>query len=104
MENYFFDIREESNDNRVFVLVIYDIIDNKRRIRLSRYLQGFGFRVQKSAFEALIQENVYRKMISGLEEFVSEDDNIRVYRIIGKGQVRNFGKQVSEATEELIII
>ncbi len=104
MEDYFFDIREDSSDDRVFVLIIYDIIDNKRRIRLSKYLQGFGFRIQKSAFEALIQERVYRKMLSGLEQYVTEDDNIRVYRIIGKGQVRNFGKQVSEAAEELIII
>ena len=104
MEDYFFDIREDSSDDRVFVLIIYDIIDNKRRIRLSKYLQGFGFRIQKSAFEALIHERVYRKMLSGLEQYVTEDDNIRVYRIIGKGQVRNFGKQVSEAAEELIII
>ncbi len=104
MEDYFFDIREDSSDDRVFVLIIYDIVDNKRRIRLSKYLQGFGFRIQKSAFEALIQERIYRKMLSGLEQYVTEDDNIRVYRIIGKGQVRNFGKQVSEAAEELIII
>lgn len=47
MENYFFDIKEDQKDDRVFVLVIYDIMDNKRRTKLSKYLQGFGFRVQK---------------------------------------------------------
>ena len=104
VENYFFEIREDQKDDRVFVLIIYDIVNNKRRVRLSKYLQGFGFRIQKSAFEALVQEKVYRKMISGLDQFVTDDDNIRVYKIIGKGQVKNYGKQVSNETEETIII
>ncbi|MCM1495119.1 MAG: CRISPR-associated endonuclease Cas2 [Bacteroides sp.] len=104
MENYFFDIREDVRDDRVFVLVIYDIIDNKRRIRLAKYLQGYGFRIQKSAFEALIRDSVYQKMIAGLGKFVTDEDNVRVYRIIGKGQVKNFGKDVSQTTEDLIII
>ena len=51
MENYFFDIQEEKKDDRVFVLIIYDIVDNKRRVKLAKYLQGYGFRVQKSALE-----------------------------------------------------
>lgn len=104
MENYFFDIKENEKDERVFVLIIYDIVSNKKRVQLSKYLQGFGFRIQKSAFEALIQEKVYQKMIAGLERFVTEEDNIRVYKIIGKGQVKNFGKQIQNETEETIII
>lgn len=104
MENYFFDIREDQKDDRVFVLIIYDIINNKNRLRLSKYLKGYGFRVQKSAFEAIITESKYKKMILGLNQFVTEDDNIRVYKIIGKGQVKNFGKQLSIDTQETIII
>ena len=104
MENYFFDIREDQKDDRVFVLIIYVIINNKNRLRLSKYLKGYGFRVQKSAFEAIITESKYKKMILGLNQFVTEDDNIRVYKIIGKGQVKNFGKQLSIDTQETIII
>lgn len=104
MENYFFDIREDKKDDRVFVLIIYDIIENKRRVQLSKYLQGYGFRIQKSVFEAIIQEKLYYKMLSGLEKFVTKEDNIRVYKIIGKGQVQNFGKDVECASEDLIIV
>lgn len=104
MENYFFEIREDKKDDRVFVLIIYDIIENKRRVQLAKYLQGYGFRIQKSAFEAVIQEKIYNKMLAGLEKYVTEEDNIRVYKIIGKGQVKNFGKTVECMTENAIII
>ena len=104
MENYFFETTENVRDNRVFVLIIYDIVDNRRRVKLSKYLEGFGFRVQKSAFEALIREAVYNKMVSGIHQFVRENDSVRIYKIIGKGQVKTFGKDVEYSTEETIII
>lgn len=104
MENYFFDIQDEKKDDRVFVLIIYDIVDNGRRVKLAKYLQGYGFRVQKSAFEATIKEKVYRKMLDGLPKFVTEEDNIRVYKIIGKGQVLNIGKEIELESDDLIII
>ena len=53
-ENYFFDIEEKPDNDKVFVLIIYDIVDNKRRLKLAKFLAGYGFRVQKSAFEAEI--------------------------------------------------
>ncbi|MBQ9031183.1 MAG: CRISPR-associated endonuclease Cas2 [Parasporobacterium sp.] len=104
MENYFFDTNENETENRVFVLVIYDIIENKRRLKLARYLQGFGFRIQKSAFEALLSKSVYNKMLHGLPDFVTDDDSIRVYKIIGKGQVHSFGKEIEKDINEIIIV
>ena len=105
MEDYFFQIKDDIKDDRVFVLIIYDICDNRRRVKLSRFLQGYGFRVQKSAFEAVIKENVYHKMMAGIGTYIKdEDDTIRVYKIIGKGQVKTFGKDSDYAAEDTIII
>ena len=42
MENYFFEAEKEKSPDKVFVLIIYDIVDNKRRTKLAKYLQGFG--------------------------------------------------------------
>ena len=53
-ENYFFHIDENIESDKVFVLIIYDITDNKKRLKLSKLLLGYGFRIQKSAFEAMI--------------------------------------------------
>ena len=42
------------DERRYIVLVIYDITDNKRRNRMVKYLERYGMRVQRSAFEAFL--------------------------------------------------
>ena len=44
------------------VLIIYDITDDKHRLKLSKYLSSFGSRVQKSAFEAKLNKKQYIKL------------------------------------------
>lgn len=57
-EEYYFDTIEEFQSERYFVLVIYDVVDNKKRLKLSKYLLGYGIRVQKSAFEMIDRKSV----------------------------------------------
>ena len=104
MENYFFDTDDEIKDSRVYVLIIYDIIDNKRRLKLAKYLNGYGFRVQKSSFEAKLTKSKYNQMINGIGKYATNEDSIRIYKIIGKGQVTVLGKDYKIADEEVIII
>jgi CRISPR-associated protein Cas2 len=89
---------------KYFVLVIYDIIDNKKRTKLAKVLMGFGFRIQKSAFEAMLPPNKYEKMLKELRPFVAGADSIRVYKIRGAGAVTVFGKDDSVTNEEVIVI
>jgi len=104
MENYFFETDEYVHDNKVFVLVIYDIIDNKKRVKLAKKLLGYGFRIQKSAFEAKLTEKKYRQLLSELKSFENSEDSIRVYRIIGQGNVTVFGEQKDTELEDIIVI
>lgn len=103
-ENYFFDIKEDVESNKVFVLIIYDIADNRMRLKLSKLLMGYGFRIQKSAFEAVITKKKYKELLKCLPAFTSTEDSIRVYKIIGKGQVVSFGKVREYENEEVIIV
>ncbi len=103
-EDYFFDTEEEVRQDKVFVLIIYDISRNKKRLQLAKLLQGYGFRIQKSAFEAVITKAKYRELLDKLPAFASEEDSIRVYKIIGRGQVLSFGKTVEENAEDIIVI
>lgn len=103
-ENYFFQIEETPENDKVFVLVIYDITENKKRLRLSKLLLGYGFRIQKSAFEALITKKKYKELLERLPAYVSQEDSIRVYKIIGKGQVVSFGKTAEKEDEDIIVI
>ena len=41
MENYFFDIDHENGQDKSLVLIVYDIIDNKKRTKLAKLLQGY---------------------------------------------------------------
>ena len=52
----------KKKSNEVFALIIYDIVDNKRRSQLVKYLQGYGFRVQKSCFEVILNKSVFKKL------------------------------------------
>lgn len=104
MENYFFEIDEKTTKDEVFVLIIYDIVDNKRRLKLSKYLQGYGFRVQKSAFEARISKRKYQKLLREIPRYIGELDSVKVYKIIGSGQVTAFGKNMDIQNEDIIVI
>lgn len=103
-ENFCFDNFEEEVYDTYFVLIIYDIVSDKRRNRLVKLLKGYGERVQKSAFEAHLKKTVFNKLLKELEKFAKKEDSIRVYKIIGKGQTFYFGTNVVTINEESIII
>ena len=88
MENYFWNTEEENSIKKLYILVIYDIVDNKRRVRFAKKMNGYGFRVQKSAFEAMITENLYRRLLHDIPELIDRrSDSVRVYKIRGYGEV-----------------
>lgn len=62
---------------KMFVLVIYDISDNRRRASLAKILAGFGYRVQESAFEAMLTKGQLAKLVARIDRFAIDCDNIR---------------------------
>lgn len=95
---------ERITEDQVFALIIYDIVDNRRRNRLERFLRGYGFRVQKSTFEVILRKSKYVQLISKIGDYAASEDSIRVYKIMGKGKVLSFGKIIETPYEETIII
>ena len=105
MEDYFFStVEENTQEKKAYVLIIYDIVDNANRVRLAKFLQGYGFRVQKSAFEALISFSLYNKLLREIGVYVDEEDSIRIYKIVGQGQVTILGKNEKVQNDDCIII
>ncbi|WP_293833514.1 CRISPR-associated endonuclease Cas2 [uncultured Phascolarctobacterium sp.] len=67
-------------EKQFIVLMIYDIVDNKRRNRMVKCLEAYGVRVQKSAFEALLTRRQYDKMLGESSLLIDEAvDSLRVY-------------------------
>jgi len=66
----------------MLVLVIYDIPDDKRRLKLSNFLEGYGRRVQKSAFECFMSLEEMRDLYRKIKKLVRvEEDDVRFYWI-----------------------
>ncbi|MBD2319598.1 CRISPR-associated endonuclease Cas2 [Phormidium tenue] len=66
----------------MLVLVVYDIADDKRRLKLSNFLEGHGRRVQESVFECFISLDDMKKLHVKIKKRVKpEVDNVRLYWI-----------------------
>lgn len=90
----------------IFCLVIYDIVSNKRRVKLAQLLSGYGIRVQRSCFECDLTEKEYRGLLLDLADFyeATELDSILVYRC-RQEDVQVFARyQPVEREEELIFL
>ncbi len=103
-EEYYFQISDDLENDKMFILVIYDIVDNKRRLKFAKTMSGYGKRVQKSAFEALLTRQKYEKLIREIPKLVDLEDSVRLYKIHGKGQVLNWGNAEVLEEEEIIIV
>lgn len=66
----------------MLVLVVYDIPDDRRRTKLSKFLEGYGKRVQWSVFECFLSLEEMRKLYEQVKKRVKgEEDNVRFYWI-----------------------
>lgn len=94
-----------SDGSAIFtVLVIYDITDNKHRLKISKLLDAYGTRVQKSCYEAKLTSVQYQKLLRDIKKNLMEEDNIRIYKINGCDEIVSFGtKDYTEDTEVIII-
>ena len=102
-ERYNFSDIIEGN-NKKLVLIIYDIVDDKRRLAMVKLLESYGKRVQKSAFEALLTIKTYRKIVSSIEKIIREDDNIRIYKLNSSNEVLLIGTSETVYDDEVIIV
>ncbi|WP_434687038.1 CRISPR-associated endonuclease Cas2 [Pseudanabaena minima] len=63
-------------------VVIYDISDDKRRRRVFNLLEGYGQRVQFSAFECALNDRKFEELRSRLIKVVKvNEDSVRFYPI-----------------------
>lgn len=98
------DFYETEKKRKYLVVVIYDIVDDKRRVKMSEFLKGYGFRVQRSCFECILDMRLYNKLIGQIEKYISEDDLIRVYRLTENMEVKTWGALGIIGDEDFIIV
>jgi CRISPR-associated protein Cas2 len=66
----------------MFILISYDIPDNKRRTKIAKILEDYGERVQYSVFECDLTAKQITKLLKELKEAMDDkEDSIRAYRL-----------------------
>lgn len=65
-----------------FILVTYDIENDRRRMKIHKLLEGYGLAVQYSVFECFISEEDYAGMCLRLQKLLDPKhpiDSVRYY-------------------------
>lgn len=63
-------------------IIAYDIADNKRRLRVAKTLESWGYRIQESVFQLRLDTATLARVRSSLAALISEgDDVIHIYPI-----------------------
>ena len=102
---FVFDESVPKNNRKHLVLIIYDISDNRKRAKMAKMLEGFGVRVQKSAFESIMKQSEYKRLLKQVEELINEqNDYLRIYRLSGNTEIKTWGKIGKTEEEEFIIL
>ena len=70
-------------------VVAYDISSDKRRNRVSKFLLGYGVRVQYSVFECELDRYELMELMEALESMIDEDeDRVYIYQIYPEETMR----------------
>lgn len=91
----------------MYVLVSYDIVNDRIRTRVMKFLKNYGNRIQLSVFECDLDEAMYRKMKRGVEELIDKKkDRVRYYRLchgcLGRVVISGWGEIKEDEGFELI--
>ncbi len=69
----------------MFIVVCYDIADDRRRLQVSHELENFGERVQYSVFECHLDEGELARLQRRLAKRIDvKEDRLRYYVLCGK--------------------
>lgn len=66
----------------MYIVVSYDIANDRRRRKIAKTLEDFGVRVQYSVFDCVLNEQELLTLQTKLQELIDyEEDSVRFYRL-----------------------
>lgn len=101
------DTRTSSGDRRQWVVVSYDIPDDKRRTKVMKIVEGYGQRAQYSVFECEISPAALRQLQERLRDVIDHsDDDVRFYGLCHDclGKVTVLGKGVLNRQQAYVVV
>lgn len=87
------------------VVVIYDIVCSRRRRRMVKCLNGFGMRVQKSAYECLLTRQQYEALVKASVPIIDmATDSLRMYLLYRQSVCDAWGIEIIQRKEPYLVI
>jgi CRISPR-associated protein Cas2 len=90
----------------MFIIVSYDIKNDKRRTKIHKVLKNYGQWVQYSVFECDIEKKYYLKLRNELDKKIvkEENDSVRFYFLCDtcEGKIERIGG--TQPLEDVILI
>ncbi len=91
----------------MYILISYDIVSDRVRNRVMKFLKDYGDHVQKSVFECHLHEDKYTEVKNGLGKLINpKEDRVRFYKVcracMGRVEISGWGTVKEE--EEFIIV
>ncbi len=90
-----------------FYVISYDVVDNKKRYKIAKLLEGKGSRVQKSVFECYLTDKEVIKLHKEMMKKINpETDSIRIYLLCKrcKSAISILGNGVPQELSEYDIL
>ena len=91
---------------KTFIVVSYDISNDRRRTRLFRKLKGFGTRVQYSVFECLLDAQTFQRMQEAVQQIIKPpEDHVRYYRLCEtcEQKIQAIGGTVTKEVSTIVV-
>ena len=67
---------------RSFYVIAYDVVNDRRRLKIARLLERYGERVQYSVFEMYLSDQEWQQVQKNLQRLLNtQEDSVRVYRL-----------------------
>jgi CRISPR-associated protein Cas2 len=92
--------------NKTFIVVAYDIPDDRRRSRLCRKLKSFGRHVQYSVFECLLDAQGLQHLEETVRTIIKpREDHVRYYRLCEACQqkIKVIGGTITHEVKTIIV-
>ncbi len=91
----------------MITIIVYDIVDDKRRRKLHKFLGNYGVPTQKSVFECKINQIELRQIKQYCKDNLDKDeDSLRIYKVcdrcMNKAVVQGQGIKLTASSWEII--
>jgi len=75
-------VPQTQRNRRVWVVFSYDILDDKRRMKVMHLLYGYGVRVQYSVFECEVRPGDVEELKRRMQRLIRKEvDDVRFYSL-----------------------